>query len=242
MKLILEKFKKKIFWDIKKRYPDSYIIKELMIIDNGSQEFTVGLNEVYKDYLDDNGYRISLNKLLKLITNHFIENRESVNYNYIYPIIKSKEFSEDCPIELVKRKLALDLEIILAEDKIKMFEFCRKENNIDESRAFKAALANINNLNNELCQLHDDCKIFSAKFNNDCCSSLLFNFDFRQQIMNKVGNKFLLAIPSTTGILIGSNEKQNIMIMKKLIESDDDMNRVSSHVYRVSGNEWEYAD
>jgi hypothetical protein len=212
------------------------------MIDNGSQEFTVGLNELYLEYLDDNGYRTSLNKLLKLIANHFIENRESVNYNYIYPLIKSKGFSEDCNIKLMKRKLALDLEIVLAEDKATMFEFCKKENNIDESKAFKAALANINKLNNELFQLHDDCKIFSAKFNNDCCSSLLFNFDFRQQIVDKVGNEFLLAIPSTTGILIGSNEEQNIMIMQKVIESDDDMNRVSSHVYRVKGNEWEYAD
>ncbi len=241
MKLTLEKFKVKLLGQIQKQYPESHIKDGEIIIRNGKKDFMISLDEIYQGYLISKSFS-DIVKYFKNEINDFIVNNGEVNYHNIYPLIRNEEFAKDSRLQYIKKEFFLDLEIYLAEDRKEFFNFCGQEHNIDEVKALESSMFNINRIKNELEQIHPELKIFSAKFNSDYCCSLILNSNFKKQIREKVGQSFLIAIPSSSGILVATNQPENVFFLKELVKSDDDINKVSSRVYRVKGNTWEYAD
>lgn len=242
MKLTLEKFKVKLLGQIQKQYTESYIKDEDIIVRSGMHEFIVSLNHVYTRYLIDENFTITTKLLKNEIKNLIIDSEEEINYHNIYPLIRNKEFGQDPKSQYIKKFFFLDLEIYLAEDRKEFFNFCGKEHHINEAKAFDAGMFNVNRIKNELVQVHSRLNIFSAKLCDDYCCSLILNSNFKKQIREKVGQTFLIAIPSSSTILVATNQPENVFFLKELVKSDDDINKVSSRVYRVKGNAWEYAD
>lgn len=241
MKLTLEKLKAKLLGQIQKQYTESYIEDGEIRIRNGKHEFRVNLNEIYEGYLINK----SFSDIIKFFQNEIrdlIINDGEINYHNIYPLIRNKEFGQDPKSQYIKKKFFLDLEIYLAEDRKEFFDFCGKEHHINEAKAFDAGMFNVNRIKNELVQVHSRLNIFSAKLCDDYCCSLILNSNFKKQIREKVGQTFLIAIPSSSTILVATNQPENVFFLKELGKSDDDINKISTRVYRVKGNAWEYAD
>ncbi len=241
MKLTLEKFKLKLLGEMQKQYTDSYIRDEQIVIRNGKKDFVIPLDEIYQGYLIDK----SFSDIIKFFQNEisdFIINEGEANYHNIYPLIRNREFGKDPKKQYIKKSFFLDLEIYLAEERKEFFLFCGQEHNINKEKALEASLFNINRIKNELIQVHPRLNIFTAKLSDDCCCSLILNHNFKKQIKEKVGQTFLIAIPSSSTILVATNQPENVIFLKELMKVDDDTSKVSSHIYRVKGSTWEYAD
>lgn len=242
MVLSLEKFQDKFLNKMQKQYQDSYIKDGDITINKGVHELNIPLGALYGQYLNNKSINETFINCQNEICDLISENEQPVNYYSIHPLIKNKEFGKNDDFNFIRKHYFLDLDILIVEDKVEVFKFCGKHNNVDEEKAYNAAMFNINKVKNELILLHNQLSIYSAKFNSDYCASLILNVNFRKQIREKVGKNFLLALPSSSGIIIGCDCPEYVLIIKELMKSDDDKNTISSRVYRINGNTWEYAD
>lgn len=248
MTLTLEKFQEKFMNKMQNQYPDSYIKDEIVTINSGLKEFGIPIHAVYCNYLDNSSFNETFKNNLNIINKYMIRNMHPVNYHNIYPIIRNKDFEKDSTFMYYRKPLFLDLEILLVEDRVDeevdgdVYTFCGEKSNIDESKAYEAAWFNINKLKNKLILQNNLISIYSSEIINDYCSSLILNVNFRKQIREKVGKSFLLAFSSTATILIGCDCPEYVLIMKELMKYDGNPSKVSSRVYRIKGDIWEYAD
>jgi uncharacterized protein YtpQ (UPF0354 family) len=244
MKLTLEKYKTKVSTKIQKQYPESYIENgEIVIVKNNkgvpfSLEYGYSENMASKDI---NKLSIFYMEMFENILN-LEENPKPAEYHNMYPVIRNKEFGKDESLNFIRKHYFLDLDIFVVEDCYCLFRFCEKKQDINEEKALEAAMFNINRMKNDLYQPENDLNIFSIKTDTDYAASLLLNTNFKKQIREKIGRNFLIAIPSSSWIAIAPNQSQYIPLLQEVIRLNEDPNIISSRVYRVKGDEWEYAD
>ncbi|MDU1350590.1 DUF1444 family protein [uncultured Clostridium sp.] len=242
MLLDYERFKVKMLNEFIKEYPDSHLENEDLKVIRLNLEATISLDIAFQEYNLAKNFKFICDIFKKAIQEEFTKYKFKVDYNKLYPLIKSKDFGKGEAAEFVREHLFLNLDVLYAVDSGETFRFVLEEDEYNMSKLKQSAMNNLDSVFVGLTKLDKDFDIYSISFLTDYSSSFILLDRMKKQIEKKVGANHLLAIPSSTSLLVARNHPRNMDILKTLINVDPDPHKVSDHIYKCKNGMYEYIE
>lgn len=242
MQLNKEKLGLRLYSDVRKEFPQTTLEDDCIVVRVDDVEIRLSMTSLLAEIKNENvSYTNVLTNYKEILKEMIKENKFQVDYFKILPIVRSSNFGLKEKIEFYRKRLFLDLDILYVTDYSAVIRFLTVRDIFSERKINDAARFNINKIKNRLKRVHPLLNIYTTELNNDYNCGLLFNYGFMREVRKKVGSNYLMAIPSSSTILIAKDFEENIGVMKELMKTDDP-NVVSEHVYRFKDGEYSYAD
>ncbi|OPJ54756.1 DUF1444 family protein [Alkalithermobacter paradoxus] len=237
-----EEFKVKMLNEFRKEYVNAFLKKDSLVIEEGTIEATVSMQDAYEEYKLAKDFKFICDIFKKTLKEEFQKRRFKIDYTKVFPLIKSKDFGLGESTNFLRDELFLDLNILYAMDMGETFRFILIDDKYDYRKLKESAYKNLEMVSTGLVKLDKDLDIYSVAFLTDYSSSFILLNSMKQQIQRKVGSNHLLAIPSSTSLLVARNSYKYIDLLKTLIGVDPDPHKVSRHIYRFKDGHYEYAE
>jgi hypothetical protein len=235
----INKFMIKILDDLKKRYEKCELEGDIFKITKGSVEVQIPLTQMYQNYVESGDYRNFLREYMDSIDELLEEHEYKVNYDMVFPLVRKEDFGGP-NIEFYSMPLLEDLNVYFGEDKGAMFRIISKNDKVDFEMLYKQSFENLNKLINPLGKLNDNLDVYSLKFNSDLSSSMIFNKSVERNIIKIFGLNYLFAIPSSSSLLISPNTPAYISILRELVKTESDPNRITDQIIEFNKGIYRY--
>jgi len=240
--LTVDEFTEKILHDFKKVFPEVKKEEKFIRLGTGVTHVELPINSMYKEY-QVTDYE-SIKKLYIKVSNEILNQYKfKVDYNNVYPLLKSREFGKgEKDLDFYREEAFADIDTLYVTDAGEIFRFIQKRDDVDFDMVKKAAWENLNKMRNPLVKLDKVLEIYTLKFTTDYNSTLLLSTALQTQIHKKVGQDYLFAIPSSTTLIIAKFRPEYISILKSLMTIDTDPNRISDKVYQYKNGIFDIID
>lgn len=229
--LTLEEFTEKISYDFKKVFPEVKVGENLIHIGSGVTHVELPLGSMYREYQMTDYCNIK-ELYVKIASEILNKYKFKVDYANAYPILKRHDFGINSKVQFYREKAFLDIDVLYVSDMGETFRFFTIDDDVEFSLLKKKAIENINRITAALVPLDDGLQVYTLRYTTDYASSLLLSKVFNKQIQIKVGDDILIAVPGNSSIFIAKFSYYNQELLKYLIETDSDANKVSDSVYR----------
>jgi uncharacterized protein YtpQ (UPF0354 family) len=240
--LTVDEFTEKILHDFKKVFPEVKKEEKFIRLGTGVTHVELPINSMYKEY-QVTDYE-SIKKLYIKVSNEILNQYKfKVDYNNVYPLLKSREFGKgEKDLGFYREQAFADIDIFYASDIGEVFRFILNSDDVDFDKMKKAAWENLNKMANPLVKLDKTLDVFCLKYSTDYNSTLLLSTALQNQIHKKIGRDYLFAIPSSTTLIVSRYRPEYIKIIESLILIDKDPNRISDKVYRCKKGVFDIID
>ena len=229
--LTLEEFTEKISYDFKKVFPEVKVGENLIHIGSGVTHVELPLGSMYREYQMTEYCNIK-ELYVKIASEILNKYKFKVDYANVYPILKRHDFGINSKVQFYRKKAFLDIDILFVSDMGETFRFFTTDDDVDFSLLERKAAENINKISAALVPLDKGMQVYTLRYTTDYASSLLLSETMNKQIQRKVGDDILIAIPSNSFFLVAKFSYCNQELLKYLVETDTDPNKVSNAVYR----------
>jgi len=223
-------------------YPHVKLKNDELIITKENIEASIFLYQPYEEFKINNNLKLICDKYLGIVNEEFEKCRFKVDYNKVYPFIKSKKFGLNEDVKFVREDLFLDLDILYAVDMGETFRFLLTSDNYDLNRLKQSSYDNLNMFFLGLQKLDEDLEIYSVPFPTDCSSSHFLLEKMKKLIERKLGKNYLFAIPSSTTLFVAKYNPSYIKVLKALVNVDPDPHKVASDIYVCRNGRYDYAE
>ncbi|CRZ35829.1 uncharacterized protein DUF1444 [Herbinix hemicellulosilytica] len=239
--LTVDEFTEKILHDFKKVFPEVKKEEKFIRLGTGVTHVELPINSMYKEY-QVTDYE-SIKKLYIKVSNEILNQYKfKVDYNNVYPLLKSREFGKgEKDLGFYREQAFADIDIFYASDIGEVFRFILNSDDVDFDKMKKAAWENLNKMANPLVKLDKTLDVFCLKYSTDYNSTLLLSTALQNQIHKKIGKDYLFAIPSSTTLIVARYRPEYISIIKSLMAIDTDTNRISDKVYQYKNGIFDIA-
>jgi len=229
--LTVQEFVQDISEDFKKVFPEVSIEDRFIRLGTGLTHVELPINSMYKEY-QVTDYE-SIKKLYIKISNEILNQYKfKVDYNNVYPILKHTDFGNNAKIQFYRKRAFEDLDVLYVADMTDVFRFFTIDDDVDFNLLEQKAIENISKMTAALVPLNKGIPVYTLKYSTDYASSLLLSEAMKKQIQRKVGDDILIAVPSNSSFLVAKFNYSNKELLKYLIKTDNDPNKVSDSVYR----------
>jgi hypothetical protein len=229
--LTVDEFTEKISYDFKKVFPEVKVGENLIHLGSGVTYVELPLGSMYREY-QMTDYCNTKELYLKIASEILNKYKFKVDYANVYPILKRHDFGINSKVQFYREKAFLDIDVLYVSDMGETFRFFTIDDDVEFSLLKKKAIENINRITAALVPLDDGLQVYTLRYTTDYASSLLLSKVFNKQIQIKVGDDILIAVPGNSSIFIAKFSYYNQELLKYLIETDSDANKVSDSVYR----------
>lgn len=223
-------------------YPHVNLKNDELIITKENIEASIFLYQPFEEYKHKNSFNLIFDKYLNTVKEEFEKCRFKVEYNKVYPFIKSKGFGAEENVEFVREDLFLNLDIIYAMDMGNTFRFILRSDNFDLNKLKKSAYYNLNMFSIGLQKLDKDLEIYSVPFPTDYSASYFLTEKMEKLIERKIGKNYLFAMPSSTTLFVAKYNPSYIEVIKALVNVDPDPHKVASDIYVCRNGKYDYAE
>jgi uncharacterized protein YtpQ (UPF0354 family) len=240
--LTVQEFVQNISEDFKKVFPEVRVEDKFIRLGTEVTHVELPINGMYKEYqvTDYESIKKLYLKISKEILNQY---KFKVDYNNVYPLLKSREFGKgEKDLGFYREQAFADIDIFYASDIGEVFRFILNSDDVDFDKMKKAAWENLNKMANPLVKLDKTLDVFCLKYSTDYNSTLLLSTALQNQIHKKIGRDYLFAIPSSTTLIVSRYRPEYIKIIESLILIDKDPNRISDKVYRCKKGVFDIID
>lgn len=229
--LTFQEFTEKISYDFKKVFPEVKVGENLIHIGSGVTHVELPLGSMYREYqmTDYCNTKELYEKIASEILNKY---KFKVDYANVYLILKRHDFGINSKVQFYRKKAFLDIDILFVSDMGETFRFFTTDDDVDFSLLERKAAENINKISAALVPLDKGMQVYTLRYTTDYASSLLLSETMNKQIQRKVGDDILIAISSNSFFLVAKFSYCNQELLKYLVETDTDPNKVSDAVYR----------
>ncbi|UWV48025.1 DUF1444 family protein [Acetivibrio thermocellus] len=239
--LTVQEFVQNISEDFKKVFPEVRVEDRFIRLGTEVTHVELPINSMYKEYqvTDYESIKKLYIKISKEILNQY---KFKVDYNNVYPLLKSREFGKgEKDLGFYREQAFADIDIFYASDIGEVFRFILNSDDVDFDKMKKAAWENLNKMANPLVKLDKTLDVFCLKYSTDYNSTLLLSTALQNQIHKKIGKDYLFAIPSSTTLIVARYRPEYISIIKSLMAIDTDTNRISDKVYQYKNGIFDIA-
>ncbi|ABN52364.1 protein of unknown function DUF1444 [Acetivibrio thermocellus ATCC 27405] len=239
--LTVQEFVQNISEDFKKVFPEVRVEDRFIRLGTEVTHVELPINSMYKEY-QVTDYE-SIKKLYIKVSNEILNQYKfKVDYNNVYPLLKSREFGKgEKDLGFYREQAFADIDIFYASDIGEVFRFILNSDDVDFDKMKKAAWENLNKMANPLVKLDKTLDVFCLKYSTDYNSTLLLSTALQNQIHKKIGKDYLFAIPSSTTLIVARYRPEYISIIKSLMAIDTDTNRISDKVYQYKNGIFDIA-
>lgn len=227
----VDEFTEKILYDFKKVFPEVKVGENLIHLGSGVTYVELPLGSMYREY-QMTDYCNTKELYVKIASEILNKYKFKVDYANAYPILKRHDFGINSKVQFYREKAFLDIDVLYVSDMGETFRFFTIDDDVEFSLLKKKAIENINRITAALVPLDDGLQAYTLRYTTDYASSLLLSKVFNKQIQIKVGDDILIAVPGNSSIFIAKFSYYNQELLKYLIETDSDANKVSDSVYR----------
>jgi uncharacterized protein YtpQ (UPF0354 family) len=240
--LTLQEFVQNISEDFKKVFPEVRVEDRFIRLGTGVTHVELPINSMYKEY-QVTDYE-SIKKLYIKVSNEILNQYKfKVDYNNVYPFLKSMDFGKgENGIQFYREQAFTDIDVLYVSDMGETFRFILQTDDVDFYKMKMAAWENLNKMANPLVKLDKTLDIFCPKYSTDYNSTLLLSTALQNQIHKKIGKDYLFAIPSSTTLIVARYRPEYIKIIESLIMIDKDPSKVSGKVYRCKNGIFDIVD
>jgi uncharacterized protein YtpQ (UPF0354 family) len=165
-----------------------------------------------------------------------------INYDKVYPMIKKWDFGVDVDTKFYKEHFMLDLYTFYVQDMGETFRFISQDDITDINLLKSRTRENLLNIGNSIVKLDADCTVYTFKNITDLTSSFFLLKDIQNEIIKKVGTRYLFTISSDCTVLISKDYPEYIDMLQALMLRDPGVHKISDKVYRYNNGRYEYAD
>jgi len=226
-------FSNKIVSDLNKCFSGVILEGNSLVINSGSAGMSVPISSMYSEYQRLNNYKRTLKIYVDIIHNILNQYDFKIDYNNVYPMLKSKDFGNaEKHLGFYREPAFADIDIFYVSDEAETFRFVLNNDDVDFDKMKKAAWKNLNKLTNILVQLDDTLDIYHMKYSTDYNASFLLSDSIQKQILKKVGQDYIFAIPSSTTLLVARYHTEYLKIINRFIMADKDPNKISDKIYQ----------
>ena len=239
--LTVQEFIQNISEDFKKVFPEVRVEEKFIRLGTEVTHVELPINSMYKEY-QVTDYE-SIKKLYIKVSNEILNQYKfKVDYNNVYPLLKSREFGKgEKDLGFYREQAFADIDIFYASDIGEVFRFILNSDDVDFDKMKKAAWENLNKMANPLVKLDKTLDVFCLKYSTDYNSTLLLSTALQNQIHKKIGKDYLFAIPSSTTLIVARYRPEYIKIIESLIMIDKDPNVISDKVYQYKDGKFDIA-
>jgi len=226
-----QEFTEKISYDFKKVFPEVKVGENLIHLGSGVTYVELPLGSMYREY-QMTDYCNTKELYVKIASEILNKYKFKVDYANVYPILKRHDFGINSKVQFYRKKAFLDIDILFVSDMGETFRFFTTDDDVDFSLLEQKAIENINKMTAALVPLDKGMQVYTLIYTTDYASSLLLSKTMNKQIQGKVGDDILIAVPSNSFFLVAKFSYYNQQLLKYLVETDTDPNKVSNAVYR----------
>lgn len=235
-------FKTEIFNDLVKIYPTARLIGDTIKISNDDVQVSIPIGTSYMSYTVNEEYKEVEESLLEAIEEALKNSTFEIDYNNVYPFIKNADFGKRDNLKFYREHFALDLDILYVSDMKESLRFVLQSDNVDFKKMREAAFNNLNRLGNILMKVDKDFEIYVLRFDSSFAAALTLSDEIQRQIKKKVGKNYLMAIPSSSTLIVAKNIQGYKDILKHIIDTESDPNKISDNIYLYKNGKYEYAE
>lgn len=236
----INKFKIKVINSLQQKYGNCIQDGEILMVENESIEVQIPLTQMYQEYLINKDYEKFLEMYIENIEELLRSSEYKINYNMVFPLVRKEDFGGQDG-RFYAKPIFEDIHMFFGEDRGDMFRIVSKNDAIDFNKLYKCAFENLNKIVNPLVRINDNLEIFTLYYNSDIAPSMLFNKTTEKQIIKKIGTCYVMAIPTSSTLLVASYSPQNIEILKELILDDQDPNKITNNIIIYKNGIYQYA-
>ena len=241
--LTIADFSRKIIFDLNKTFPIARAKGKYVIVESNPNSVSIPVNSIYKEYQENKDYGKTLAAYIKIINDILSQYKFKIDYNNVFPLLKSREFGKgEKDLGFYREQAFADIDIFYASDIGEVFRFILNSDDVDFDKMKKAAWENLNKMANPLVKLDKTLDVFCLKYSTDYNSTLLLSTALQNQIHKKIGKDYLFAIPSSTTLIVARYRPEYIKIIESLIMIDKDPSKVSGKVYRCKNGIFDIVD
>jgi len=241
--LTIADFSRKIIFDLNKTFPIARAKGKYVIVESNPNSVSIPVNSIYKEYQENKDYGKTLASYIKIINDILSQYKFKIDYNNVFPLLKSREFGKgEKDLGFYREQAFADIDIFYASDIGEVFRFILNSDDVDFDKMKKAAWENLNKMANPLVKLDKTLDVFCLKYSTDYNSTLLLSTALQNQIHKKIGKDYLFAIPSSTTLIVARYRPEYISIIKSLMAIDTDTNRISDKVYQYKNGIFDIVD
>jgi len=226
-----QEFTEKISYDFKKVFPEVKVGENLIHLGSGVTYVELPLGSMYREYQMTDYYNAK-ELYVKIASEILNKYKFKVDYANVYPILKRHDFGINSKVQFYRKKAFLDIDILYVSDMVETFRFFTTDDDVDFNLLEQKAIENISKMTAALVPLNKGIPVYTLKYSTDYASSLLLSEAMKKQIQRKVGDDILIAVPSNSSFLVAKFNYSNKELLKYLIKTDNDPNKVSDSVYR----------
>lgn len=223
-------------------YPHTELINDQLVITKNNVEASVRLFYAYEEFRDVKNFNLVCNKYLNIVQEEFEKCRFKIDYDKVYPFIKSREFGLEENAEFVREGLFLNLDILFAMDMGETYRFILKSDDYDIEKLKQKAFANLNMFSLGLQKIDEDLEIYTIPYPTDYSASYFLLEKMKKLIERKLGKNYLFTISSSTSIFVSRNNPAYIQLLKTLSSVDPDSNKVTNKIYVCRNGRYDYAE
>lgn len=223
-------------------YPHAKLKNDELVITKDNIEASIFLYQPFEEYKNKNSFNLIFDKYLNTVKEEFEKCRFKVDYNKVYPFIKSKEFGLEENVEFVRENLFLNLDVLYAMDMGDTFRFILKNDTYDFTKLKQSAFDNLNMFSLGLQKLDEDLEIYSVPYPTDYSSSYFLTEKMKKLIERKIGKNYLFAISSSSTLFVAKYNPSYIELLKALVNVDPDPHKATSNIYVCRKGKYDYAD
>ena len=235
-------FSSKIILDLNKTFPKARLEGKYVVVESEPNSVSIPVSSIYKEYQEVKDYGKTLKIYVDIIYDILNQYKFKIDYNSVYPLLKSKEFGKgEKNLGFYREQAFADIDTFYVSDEGEIFRFILKSDDVEFHRVKRAAWENLNKMANPLVKLDKTLDIFCLKYSTDYNSTLLLSTALQNQICKKIGREYLFAIPSSTTLIIAKFRPEYISIIKSLMAIDTDTNRISDKVYQYKNGIFDIA-
>lgn len=240
--LTVQEFIQNISEDFKKAFPEVRVEEKFIRLGTEVTHVELPINSMYKEY-QVTDYE-SIKKLYIKVSNEILNQYKfKVDYNNVYPLLKSREFGKgEKDLGFYREQAFADIDTFYVSDEGEIFRFILNSDDVDFEKVKKRAWENLYKLSNILVRLDDALNIFCLRYATDFNATFLLSDSMQKQIIKKVGRDYLFAIPSSSTLLVAKYHLEYIKIIKSLIIADKDPNRISDKIYQYKNGVFDIID
>ena len=231
--LTIADFSRKIIFDLNKTFPIARIQGKYVIVESKPNCVSVPISSIYGEYQETKDYKKTLASYIKIINDILSQYKFKIDYNNVYPLLKSRDFGKgEKDLGFYREHAFADIDTLYVTDEGELFRFLLYSDDVDFELVKKSAWENLNKMRNPLVKLDKALEIYTLKFRTDYNSTLLLSTALQNQISKKIGGDYLFAIPSATTLIVAKLRHEYIKIIESLIMIDNNPNKVSDKIYR----------
>lgn len=240
--LTIADFSRKIIFDLNRTFPIARIQGKYVIVESKPNCVSVPISSIYGEYQETKDYKKTLASYIKIINDILNQYKFKIDYNNVYPLLKSRKFGKgEKDLDFYREAAFADVDTLYVTDAGEVFRFVLKTDDVDFDMVKKSAWENLNKMRNPLVKLDTALAIYTLKYTTDYNSTLLLSTALQNQIHKKIGKDYLFAIPSSTTLIVARYRPEYIKIIESLIMIDKDPNVISDKVYQYKDGKFDIA-